>query len=132
MLVKAQKPLSDPTIYPKRDFEVIDDSVLNTNSTNSNNSQWIKTSGSAAKINSNWNMSVTKAKQKALRNLAEELAVKTSVEVYSENDVSRRHYNFSTVYAFQRVKTVQRAFEVDSFRVQLAIDPEEIKMSINE
>lgn len=130
ILIEPKNPVSDSIIYPDKKFETVDDTLLESPSNSSENTtqQWIRTVGSAPRINSNWNMSVTKAKQNALRNLAEDLAVKTSTEIYSKNNVQRRFYNFSTTYAFQRIKTLKRSFNTDSVKVQLAVDPQEVKM----
>ena len=132
LLVEPQISLSDSLIYPKRDFKTVHDSITDKTAVSSQTDQWIRTMGAAPRRNSNWNMSITKAKQKALRNLAEYLAVKVTNETYSKNNVQRRYYNFSTVYAFQRIKTINRSFNVDSFRVELAVDPNEIKMLLEE
>lgn len=132
LLIEPQSPVSDSIIYPDKEFETVNDTLLQPVSNSTSTTQWIRTVGSAPRINSNWNMSVTKAKQNALRNLAEDLAVKTSTEIYSKNNVQRRYYNFSTIYAFQRIKTLERSFNTDSVRVQLAVDPKEIKMLLEE
>ncbi|WP_441000727.1 hypothetical protein [Fodinibius sp. SL11] len=132
LLVEPKISLPDSLIYPSRKFKTVHDSITNKTAVSSQPDQWIRTMGATPRINSNWNMSITKAKQKALRNLAEDLAVKVTNETYSKNNVQRRYYNFSTVYAFQRIKAINRSFDADSFKVELAIDPNEIKMLLEE
>lgn len=132
LLVEPKSTVPDSLIYPEKNYKAVPDSVTSKSASSSQANQWMRTKGSAARINSNWNMSITKAKQKALRNLAEHLAVRVSTETYSKGERQRRYYKFSTVYAFQRIQTINRSFDADSFRVELAVDPNEIKMLIEE
>lgn len=96
LLVEPKSQIPDSLIYPERDFKPVEDSLTKHSANASSTNQWIRTSGSAARINSNWNISITKAKQNALRNLAEDLAIQVRIETYSQNNVQRRYYNFST------------------------------------
>lgn len=132
LLVEPKSAVPDSLIYPKRNYKTVHDSVTSKPAVSSPKDQWVHTTGSAARINSNWNMSITKAKQKALRNLAEHLAVRVSTETYSKGQRQRRYLKFSTVYAFQRIQTINRSFDADSFRVELAVNPNEIKMLIED
>lgn len=124
--VKPPEPLPDSLLYPNMNLEYLTDSLASQN--NSYQGRWLLSTGSTPKIDSNWNKSVTKAKQEALRKLAEDLSVKISTEIYSTGETSRRYYNFSTLFAFQRIRVLKRSFQSDSVKVQVAVNPKEVKM----
>lgn len=132
MLLEPKTPLPDSVVYPQKEFRTVNDSIAQDVESDDTTNQWIHTYGSSPTISSNWHISATKAKQNALRNLAEDLAIKISTETYSSNNTLRRYYNFSTVFSFQRIKILKRSFDQDSFRVQVAVDPEEIKVLLEE
>lgn len=124
--VKPKTALSDSLLYPNRKFRPVEQGGT-VDTANVDNSQWLLSTGSTPSINSNWYMSATKAKQDALRKLAESLAVKVTSETHSKGDMSMGFYSFSTLFAFQRIRVLKREFGSDSTRVQVAVSPWEVK-----
>lgn len=124
--IKPTTALSDSVIYPGEEFHSVNKTVKDTASIR--NRQWLVSTGSTPSINSNWYMSVTKAKQDALRRLAEDLSVKVKSETYALGETSRNYYNFSTLYAFQRIRVLKREFGSDTVKVKVAVNPQEVKM----
>lgn len=131
MLVESTEALSDSVLYPSGNFSSVIDSSDSTGTFNKSGI-WLHTTGSTQRIDSNWFYSLTKAKQDAVRQLAEDLAVKISTETYTKNQTSRRYLNFSTMFAFQRIHVVKRIFQPDSIKVQLAIKPHHVKELIDD
>ncbi|GEM_PF-6680969 len=127
VLVEPTVSVADSIIYPQGKFRTPEDSTISSlDSINSN--QWLETTGTTQRIDSNWYMSITKAKQDALRKLAEDLAVQVSTKTYSKGTTSRRYYSFSSMIAFQRIRVVKRSFGNDSVKVTVAVNPREVKM----
>lgn len=126
VLVEPTTAVPDSVIYPGEGFRKfeknVSDSIANTSG------RWLQTTGSTPRIDSNWHMTFTKAKQKALRELAEYLATKVSTETYQKGATSRRYLNYSTMIAFQRIRTLKRTITSDSAKVEVAIDPKDIKI----
>lgn len=123
--VKPTTAITDSILYPKGKFHTVGQSSADT--TKYEGGQWLLSTGSTPSIHSNWYMSVTKAKQDALRRLAEDLSIKVKTETYSIGQTSRSYYNFSTLYAFQRIRVLKREFGTDSVKVQIAVNPNEVK-----
>lgn len=124
--IKPRTAVHDSILYPTEKFQPIDQSPADT--TKFSGGKWLMSTGSTPRIDSNWYMSVTKAKQDALRKLAEDLSVKVSSETYQKGETSRRYYNFSTMFSFQRIRVLKRIFNPDSIKVQVAVNPDEVKM----
>lgn len=122
--VKPSKMISDSILYPSRKFRPVDQ---NLNTANLSGGQWLVSTGATPRIDSNWYMSVTKAKQDALRKLAEDLSVKVSSETLTKGETSLRFYSFSTMFSFQRIRVLKRIFNEDSIKVQVAVHPYEVK-----
>lgn len=123
--VKPATALPDSLLYPNERFRAVDQNRIQT--VNNDSHQWLLSTGSTPRIDSNWYMSITKAKQDALRKLAEDLTIKVTSETYSKGATTMSYYSFSTLFAFQRVRVLKREFNTDSIRVQVAIHPREIK-----
>lgn len=130
VLVEPNAVITDSILYPDGQFRAV------TNGKEAGRLQatggWITINGATPRIDSNWHMSITKAKQDALRQLAEDLAVEVSTETYQKDERTRRYYNFSTMFAFQRIHVLKRTFSRDSVKVTVAVRPQEIKMLMEE
>lgn len=123
--VKPTTALHDSILYPNEKFQSIDHSPVDTSKFAGGH--WLLSTGATPRIDSNWYMSVTKAKQDALRKLAEDLAVEVFSETYQKGETALRYYKFSTMYAFQRIRVLKRVFNPDTIKVQVAISPKEVK-----
>lgn len=132
VLVKPTVSVSDSVIYPQGDFRTPDSDLITRRTVKLDSGRsWLESTGSIPSINSNWYMSITKAKQEALRKLAENLAVEVSTETYARGRSSRRYYSFSSMIAFQRIRILKRTFGSDSVTVKVAVDPREVKMMMD-
>lgn len=127
VLVEPTVSVADSIIYPQGKFRTPGDSTMRSLET-STSGQWLQTTGATQQIDSNWYMSITKAKQQALRKLAEDLAVKVSTKTYSQGTTSRRYYSFSSMVAFQRIRVLKRSFKGDSVKITIAVNPREVKI----
>jgi len=128
VLVKAHNPVPDSTIYPKADFRTIEQPTIDSSRVTQSNGKWLHSTGRTPRIDSNWHMSITKAKQDALRRLAEHLATEVSTKTYTKGATSRRYYSFSSMFAFQRIRVIKRTFAPDTVTVEVAVNPDEVKM----
>lgn len=128
--LKSKKTLGDSVLYPENEAASVTDQILNNKevSEKPEDNAWLKYWGTASRVESNWNLSVSKAKQDALRKLAEKLSVEVSAETYAVDGTSRRYYNFQTMIAFQRVQVLRRLFTKDSLEVQIAVGRKDIRM----
>jgi hypothetical protein len=124
--IKPTNTVPDSVIYPSGNFRDLNEEVAS--SVSSPSGQWLQWTGRTPRIDSNWHMAITKAKQDALRRLAGYLATRVSTKTYSKGASSRRYLSFSTMFAFQRVRVLQRTFNPDSVKVKVAVDPREVKM----
>ncbi|NGP87531.1 hypothetical protein [Fodinibius halophilus] len=127
VLIKPKEVVPDSIIYTDNKLNRLKETRKDTAVSQESGQHWLTTTGSTPKIDSNWFMSITKAKQDALRRLARKLSVKITTETYSKGDTQRRYFNFSTIFAFQRIRVLNRSFNSDSVKVTVAVHPHEIK-----
>ena len=128
VLVEPSNPVPDSTIYPQGNFRTVEKPTIDSSGVSQKGKRWLHSTGSTPRIDSNWYMSITKAKQDALRRLAEHLATEVSTETYTKNATSRRYYSFSSMFAFQRIRITERIFTSDTVKVKVAVKPSEVKM----
>lgn len=121
LLMKSTKTVSDSILYPNSSRRITPNDFSSAGDS-------LRAQGTSARINSNWNVSFARAKQNALKKLAERLSVKVSTTTYAKKNVSRRYYSFTSMFAFQRIRISQYSIEKDSIRVQIAIQPDDVKM----
>lgn len=124
LVMKSTTVVPDSIIYPHNSQEIRPDDSFTGGGA-------LKSWGSSPQIDSNWNLSFARAKQNALKKLAEQLSVEVSTETYAMGKMSRRYYNFTSMFAFQRIRVLQRSIEKDSIRVRVAIQPDDVKMLMN-
>lgn len=125
LLIKPTNIVPDSIIYPENSRE------LQRSHFPSDDSALLQSRGSSPRIESNWNLSFARAKQNALKQLAERLSVEVSTETYAKGGVSRRYYSFSSMFAFQRIRVLQRTIGKDSISVQVAVKPNNVKILMN-
>jgi hypothetical protein len=127
VLIEPTNAVPDSTIYPNQKYRTLEKSTFSSSGISRADEGWLHSTGATPRIDSNWFMSFSKAKQDALRRLAEYLATQVSTETYSKNNITMQYSSFSSMFAFQRIKVLSRSFTPDSVKVEIAVKPHEVK-----
>lgn len=120
--VKSKHPIPDSVLQKISTYEPVSDTLIqDALGSRGEKDKWVSSTGSSDRLRSNLHKSITKAKQDALRRLAEDITIKVNTSTHYQADRSHSDYQYSTTFGFQNVRVINRKFKKDTVMVTVAL-----------